>query len=759
MLHLEEPIHRNGRASMMRLSAIKSVLAISTAFAALVHGDIASAAEQPGPTEQAVAEDAIIVTAQRRSERLEDVPMSVSVVSGDAIERSGALTLHNLQSVAPGVFIGFGGSNTQPAIRGVTTIVGGGSAENNVAVYIDGFYAGDPAAVNMDLANISSVQVLKGPQGSLYGRNATGGAILISTLPASKEWTGKLEAGYASFDEKTFSGYLSGPISEGLRVSAVGYSRTGDGYLYLSDPVTRQRTDRPASPIKSQSVRVKLEADLTEDLRLTFGYNYALVDDPRTLTFTPFQYIPASILSGLPITRALDVKAYNGSLMYRDRMNEGTISLNWDTPIGALKARGSYAHTKLNTSFDIDGSYLNVVANQSVGTFDTYQGGIDYTIDVIRDLDLVVGGDYYRDTRDLDPIDTYTGGARTTLSATKTTRESYAAYIDATYHVSDRLAVSAGGRYSHENVDYFTFAQNVVTGAFTSPRVTSSAGFSRFTPRATIRYEVAPQASIYASYSQGFKSGGWSGPPNVKIRPETISAYEVGFKIARPTFRFEVAGFYYDYKDIQVSANIRDPLCTAEPCAIRPVTTNGPKSEIYGADGQLTLMPLDRLNVRLGAAYLHAQYLSFPNANGIGWNLLTGLNMNNQVQDWSNQQMPRSPSWSGNFNVDYTVPTAFGELAISANATAVTSHVVGNPSVYGVAAGALAKEQRYRQGGYIVLNAQLGWTDPDEHFSVTAFVRNLTNKRYLIAYTGGAFGDYATLASPRVVGARLGYKF
>lgn len=738
----------------------KAALAATTCMIALANVGVAAAAEQPAASSDAIVDDAIIVTAQRRSERLEDVPMSVSVVSGDAIGKSGALTLHNLQSVVPGVFVGFSGSNTQPSIRGVTTIVAGGSAENNVATYIDGFYVGDPAGVNVDLANIATVQVLKGPQGSLYGRNATGGAILIGTLAASKVWTGKVEAGYASFDEKTFSGYLSGPLSDRIRVSLVGYSRAADGYLYLADPATGRKTDKPAVPTKNQSVRVKLEADLTEDLTLTLGYNFGLVNDPRTLSFTPYAHIPASIpASALPISRDLDIKAYNGDLHYLDKMHEGTVSLSWDTAIGTLKARGGYARTTLNTSFDVDGSYLNLSQNLSLGKYDTYQAGMDYTITAIDKLDLVIGGDYYNDDRNLDPIQTYTNGNLSVLSGTRTKREAYAGYVDATYHLSDALTISAGGRYSHERVRYLAYALSAATGLYTARPTDSSASFSKFTPRATIRYEVAPQASIYASYSQGFKSGGWSGPPIVKVRPETINAYELGFKIARRAFRFETAAFYYDYKDIQVAANIRDPLCTADPCGIRPVTTNGPKSEIYGIDGQLTLTPVDRLNVSLGLAYLHARYLSFPNANGIGLNGATNLNINNQVQDWSNQQMPRSPTFSGNFNIDYTVPTTFGEIVLAANATAMGSHVVVNPSLYGPLAGSLAKQQRYRQDGYVMVNAQIGWTDPGDHFSLTAFVRNLTNERYLIGSTGGGFGDYATLASPRVFGVRAGYKF
>ncbi len=740
-----------------------TTLTLATCLAVFAQAGAAAAADQPAAAGEAVAEDAIIVTAQRRSERLEDVPMSVSVISGDAAEKSGALSLHNIQSLAPGVMVSFGGSNTQPSVRGVTTNIAGSGAENNVAVYVDGFYTGSPTAINMDLVNLESIQVLKGPQGSLYGRNATGGAILITTLPASDRLTGKLEAGYASFDEKTFSGYLSGPLSDHVRFSIAGYSRTGDGYLELVSPVNGLPSGRPAAPTQSQSVRVKLEADLTPDLTATLAYNYAYVDDYRTLIFTPFQYIsPAIPASSLPARRDPDLKAYNGQSTYLDRSHQGTLTLAWRTGLGMLKLYGGYAHTDNPSSFDTDGSFSQLAYNPATTWFDTYQGTVDYAIDAIANLDLIVGATYYDDHRISDPILTLIGGTLSARATSDTRRRAYAGYVDASYHLNDKLTLSLGGRYSHEKVDTVTSSQTAAqigTSNYTVAPRPVSAGFGKFTPRASIRYELAPQASVYASFSQGFKSGGWSGTPATVVRPETITAYEVGFKIARPTFRFEAAGFYYDYKDIQLSVNVRDPLCTTTICTLRPLVTNGPKSEIYGVDGQLTLMPVDRLNVRIGLAYLHARYKSFPNAAANGLNILANTNISNQNQDWTGRPMPRSPNFSGNVNVDYTIPSSIGEFALSANATFSTSYVVSNPSLYGPAAGALANVQRYVENGYVMANAQISWTDRSDHVTITAFVRNLNNARFWASYTGFAFGDYGILSSPRVIGGKVGFKF
>src|SRR5690606_11413455 len=160
------------------------------------------------------------------------------------------------------------------------------------------------------------------------------------------------EAGYASYDEKTFSGYLSGPISDRFRVSLVGYSRTTDNYLDLADQSGR-RTNRPAAPGKNQSIRAKLEADITDNLTVELGYNFAYVNGPRAMMFTPVGRIPTSgptaiPPSALPLTRDPDVKVYNSGTRYQDKLHQGTIVAALDTGIGTLKARGAYDRSTLD---------------------------------------------------------------------------------------------------------------------------------------------------------------------------------------------------------------------------------------------------------------------------------------------------------------------------------------------------------------------------------------------------------------------------
>ena len=179
----------------------------------------------------------IIVTAQRRSEHLEDVPMAVVVVNQETLANAGVTSLRDLANVTSGYQLGAGGAFPQPAVRGVTTVING-TFENNVAVYIDGLYQPVAGALNVDLPNVDSIQVLKGPQGALYGRNATGGALLLTTTMPTDTWHGKADLTYARFDDKRAAANIAGPISDHFGVSLAGYVRRSDSYVRKASRTT-----------------------------------------------------------------------------------------------------------------------------------------------------------------------------------------------------------------------------------------------------------------------------------------------------------------------------------------------------------------------------------------------------------------------------------------------------------------------------------------------------------------------------------------
>lgn len=689
-------------------------------------------AQTAAPADEA-GTDEIIVTAQRRAETLEAVPMSVLAVSAEMMEKANVQSVLDVGRIAPGVQINFAGVSTQPAIRGISTLTNGSYVENNVPIYIDGFYQPNSTALNADLANVASMEVLKGPQGTLYGRNATGGAILINTRGPSDTFTGRFEGTYARFDDKNFTGFLAGPISQGVRFSVAGYFRESDGYITLiANPLTGEGR-RPAAPLKQHSLRTKLEVDLAENLTATLGYSYQLSSDGRGQIFTPKQYVPAS--QPQPPLRAtkLDEASYNYTDVLHTLAHTGTLKLAWDTDLGTITTYTGYTRLRTRTRFDFDGTFVDLSLNESRIQQETFQQAADVSVTAIEHVDLVMGALYYHDRYRYAPdfgAKAFSRSAATgqlaltsTLQAAQTT-QAFAAYIDGTYHLTDALSVNAGGRYSYEekSIDQSLARAD---GSFIIVPTHRSVSFSRFTPRVSLRYEVAPRTNVYATWSRGFRSGTYNmaAPASVALilptAPEDVDAYEVGFKTAQRGFRFEVAGFYYDYTNINATLTVPSPACAGVPnCTlVASIFSNAKAAEIYGIDGQITLTPVEGLEIRAGAAWVHARYKDFKNAVGIELDPVTLTNVANKTQDWSGFQMARAPTFSGNIGADYTTTLAGGSLLLAGNVNYTDSYVISNPSLFcsAVCSGGLERKQRYRAGKYALVSAQVTWTDPSDH--------------------------------------------
>jgi len=745
----------------------------------------------------------IIVTAQRRQEMLEDVPMTVSVLSQESMNAAGINSVRDLSKIVTGVQIGQGGAFPAPAVRGVTTLTNGTSTENNVAVYIDGFYEPAAQAINIDLPNVSDVQILKGPQGTLYGRNATGGAILLNTITPGEEWEGKVELTYARFDDKRASAYVAGPLSDGIGVSLSGYVRRSDGYNRLIDPVVPGKTVGNAAPLEQDSIRAKVKFDVSESFTATLGYNFTRISDARGNMFSVLENVPGQP-DGSPIRPTkLGTAAFNYRPTIESKQHQGTLKLELDTGIGMLRSYTGYSNFKPLTSFDFDGTYRDTALSISLYDQQTWQQTVDFQIDAIQDIDLIVGAMYYKDDVVPDaetPNNNYgPGRVLTQESFTEQHTDAWAGYVDATWHASDRIAINAGGRYTKETKDYSAYTLRYTAGPTTPPVpgfpfTEKSVSFARFTPRASIRYELAPRTNVYASYSRGFRSGyfAFSLPPTPAqwqpVKPEEVDAFEVGFKTAGSNYRFELSAFYYDYRNLHVSLTSRDPTCGDDPACARVLSLfgNAPKSKIKGIEGSFEFNPVQNLTLRGGATWLHARYGKFPNAVGVGVNpafagtngngdpLKTFLNVG-QTQDWSGLRMARAPDFTANLGAEYRIPDRDGGLSLSANVNYTSRYVVTNPSVWGpllvgTPYAESARKQRFTEGAYALLSAQATWTHPDGHFYVQAFGNNLTDHRYRMHYTGTATtiingvpgtngGTYMPMAEPRTYGGRVGFKF
>lgn len=777
----------SGRSKSLGLLGA-SVLAISLSST--------SALAQQAASESATSNE-IIVTAQRRAEALEKVPMSVEVVTAETMAATGVNSLRDISNVTTGVALNQGGAYPQPTIRGVTTVING-TYENNVAVYVDGLYQPSPQTLNIDLPNVANMQVLKGPQGTLYGRNATGGAILISTIMPGDTWEGKAEVTYARFDDKRASAYVAGPLSDKIGVSLAGYVRRSDGYMKMMSRTEPGETDGNAAPLKQDAIRAKLAADLTDNFRAVLSYSYVRVSDPRGNMFSPFENIsPTYALTASRLPQKLGQAAYDIDTTIQTKQHEASLTLALDTDFGEIRSITGYTDLKARTSFDFDGSFLNNSWSTSLQHQKTIQQSVDVHVTEISGLDVILGASYFGDKVNFTVPNTFYSGLTPTSGAVEVPldqyfkafeayyqqkKEAFALYADFTFKLAEPLSITVGGRYSAEDQDVSGYQ----TGFVTRPQTDTGANFRQFTPRANIRYDIGPRTSIYASYSKGFRSGNYNSQipannqPWLPARPETINAYEVGFKTAGSGLRLELAAFHYDYKDLQVSSTIIGPSGT-----VYVDVTNAPKARINGVEGSFEWEPITNLTIRGGATYLDAKYGKGFQLSTVGVNpSLAGLNSNadplkeslnfSQIQNLAGQQMARAPKFAGNLGFDYLAELGFGSLRFAANAKYTDSYVVTNPAVWcditspslnsaticaGVPEDRRGK-QRFREGSYVLVNASLTYTDPSDHFYARVWANNITNHKYRLHYTGNAqFGSYSPMAEPRTYGITAGYKF
>ena len=813
-----------------------SAFAVAVAGVSAGNANAQTAAEADAESDRSV----IIVTAQRRDQALEDVPMTVTLLNQETLANAGITGVQDLQNVTSGFQLGRGGSTPQPSIRGITTIING-SYENNVAAYIDGLYVPTPQALTIDLPNIENVQILKGPQGTLYGRNATGGAILVETKNPTDVWEGNFEATYGRFDDKRIGGVVSGPITEGMGIALSAYTRRRDGYHHR---MSRDPADYPnnpydgrAFPLSQDSFRAKLNFEFSPTFDVTLGYGYTHTDDHGlTVNFAAIENTVAVFAGQLEVS-SLPFPIFAGGFTLPTKLGEAAPSLetgvevwvhdffgkiNLDLGWGELRSTTGFTDLKQTTIYDFDGSYAEQTYNESGFKDVTFQQLVDLNMKFGPAFELMIGGQYFNIKTKDGPLDLgYSGGstnggnnsgltydvaaeqpltdyANNSQTIYNREKEAWAVFADATFYATPALSIIVGGRYSEETQTNSRFVYslgNAQTGNLTFNGTERSAKFKKFTPRASIRYEITPRTSVYASYSKGFKSGEWPGAFSGDItewkpvKQEEVDGFELGLKHAGSRLRFDLAAFYMDYKNLQISfTNFVGGF---------PVVSlqNAPSAEIYGLEGNFDVELFENFNFRAGATWLHARYGDGFLFDGIGVNPdAAGVNVNSDPlktflnttlrQDLSGKQMSRAPDLTAYAGFDYLIPMGDGGVRLAANVKYTDDYVVSNPSVWGgwvlnpdaptvIPEGGNANyfgpgspyadragEQRFVQKGYALINASLTYTDPSDTYYVRLWGNNLTDKRYRLHYNGTAFaGTYAPMAEPRTYGVSVGFKF
>ncbi len=738
-----------------------AVLALTASISAV------AAEEESGPGIQE-----IVVTARKREENLQGVPISISAITADRIQADGVQSVQDLQYLVPGLSVSSTNGGGFLFIRGVGSDIIGPGGEPGVAYNLDGVYVGRLEAALTQFSDVERIEVLRGPQGTLYGRNATGGSVNVITRAPSDTLSlyGNVMAGnYNAFETEEA---ISGPITDDLKGRVdVRYARR-DGFVKNLLGEGPLRTElAPAAPGLVDPLVYQRGRSAPDTLD---GQNVAAVQGK--LVFTPFTASEITLASDythdntsgpdlVPLAHTgliFGLGANPPASRYQARIDEGVFEDKGNFGVSAtgkfgfdgltLKSISAYRHFTNQSLLDSDGDEIRGVDFYQ----NLHQNQLSEELQLsgtTQRLDWITGAFFLRERANWDgdvfaafpfpfnqpPIPPGTNPPANIIFQfqSRNTTNAWAGFGQGSYHLTDTLSATLGVRFSHEQKQYVGNTPPLL------PEVAHlSNSWHAWTPKYGLEYKPTQDVLLYASASRGFKSGGYNATATSPLEqrafnPEFLWAYETGIKTTLLNRRLQVNSsvFYYDYKDLQTFA------FTGLAAAI---IVNAAAAENYGGEIEITALPVDNLRTYFSAAYLHATYTRFL-AGGAPIGVPGEVNL-------SGNTIRNSPKGSFNAGLEYRFGFANG-----------TSLTVGGDANY--------KTRVYfdqyntsvlSQPGFLLVNSRIALQLPGDAWEIAARARNLTDKQYLtgaVALSGQNFTPQGYVGDRRLYELQVSYRF
>ena len=742
-----------------------SIRAIALASAAWSGALALPALAQDAAVPSVEEEGAIVVTARRREETLVSVPIAVSAFSGEALERGGAIDITDLANMTPNTTLeaSRGTNSTLTAfIRGVGQQDPVSGFEQGVGIYLDDVYLNRPQGAILDIYDVERIEVLRGPQGTLYGRNTIGGAVKYVTKMLPQEFSLKLKGTYGSYDQADGIISVSAPLSDMIRVGGAfarlsrggfGDNLTTGDENYNKDIWAGRATFEMGG--YGQPVLMRITGDYTKDNSSARGGH---------------RLIPGQ-LSGAPVLD--DVFDTRGGLTDPEQyVKSYGLSMNITAELSdAVTLRSISAWRKDDSASPIDFDALPAV-DVDVPAF-YFNEQLSQEFQLLYDQGPLHGmvGFYYLDAKADTAFDVRlftTVAGLTAYTQADVDTETYAVFGDFTFDITEQLSLSAGGRYTWDKRRADILRQNYLGGgsplfggagvAFGAPSTNFNGEreYKKFTPRVSISYKPTPDHNIYASFSQGFKGGGFdprgvgTNAPDLNgdgiqqddeiasflsFAPEQVDSYEVGYKgnFLDGALYVAVAGFYADYKDVQIPGSV---ACTVSVGGVATpsfcgVVSNAGKARFKGLEfesaarlGRDLMTPGDRLNLSTAVGYIDAEYREYiTNIGGVP----TDVAANREVQN--------TPKWTASGTMSYSTPVGAGSLYLASSVSwrsKTYQFEIPNPYI--------------DQKGFALWDASIVYTAPDDRWTLGLHGKNLMDKEYK---TSG----YTFVAANAVTGA------
>lgn len=639
-----------------------------------------SAAEPASVSDEAqsAASGEIVVTAQKRSERLQDVPIAITALASKTLEDRRVLDIVDLSNVTPGLQIKSGDNGASPRIflRGVGLNDFNPATASAVGIYADGVYVASPLAQRFAFFDLQQVEVLRGPQGTLYGRNTTGGAINVASRKPGDLFAANVLAEYGNFSSVNLQGGISVPvIRDKLSVRVAGIYQDDDGYTL--NRLTGHRGNDTKRWAARGIIHWTPTSDITNDLIVTYGKSrggsrlaYARTLLPTTAAVagpdglcTPAYFGTAQCTNVLGYANPSS-NLYEGDYRFegKDKVDLTSLANTLTIGLGAtdLVSVTSYQHASRNVLEESDSNPLPILTSSVVARQNTfsqelrlqssgktpfrYVAGLYYAHDYLN-------SDSYFEVLPILPANPAASIGHFTWPLTQKS-DSYAVFGQGDLDLTDQFTITAGLRYSTDHKSFHYISQETRTGS-TFFAYDNSKDFSSVTGKLGLQYRFTRDVNVYASYSRGAKSGGFfsgqaSRPEDLgPYKDETVNAYEAGVKtqLLDRTLRANFAGFYYDYKNLQVFTLVVDGALT------RQLFTNASAARIYGFEAEFSASPSRDLTIYFNPAYLNATYRKFVSAG----------------QSYTGNDLPSAPKLSIQSGFDYVSPTPFGSIVANAN--------------------------------------------------------------------------------------------
>lgn len=740
----------------------------------------------------------IVVTAQRRSENIQDVPIAISAIGSQFIESRGITSIDALSTVAPNVKIERAPSSktiSQIAIRGSVTINPAITWEPAVGLYMDGVYIAKAQGSIFDIADLERVEVLRGPQGTLYGRNALAGAVNLVTRAPSGEAGGSIDVSYGSYDQIRTRAVLDLPQMGIFSVKLSGQMVQRDGLVdlvanpfpaaFLAGKPQVQNIDTVNSYSFMARVRAELSDSITADY--TFDWNRQRQSpqlaqllrvnrngDARDI-FDPASpsYIGVAPLNLYANPERVKQATIDAPVYERSRAYGHALTLTADLGAATLKSITAYRDLAWSDGLDLDGSPLDIAYTQRITDYHAFSQELQLSGSALSDkLQYVIGAFYFKEKAEtlgpqrffglFGPFGNYFQsdyGSHT---------KAFALYTQLDYRLTDQLTLTLGGRYTHERKDirrFFASGSPLTTVIDLPYGGVPDATYSNFSPAATLAYAVNDDVNVYARFARGFKSGGFNGETNVffdpgapagcpsgltelciPYDPEKVDSYELGIKtrLFDDRVTFNIAAFRDDHSDIQLS------IFTATGAA-SSVVRNAASARIQGLEFETVVRASDALTFNGSLAFLDADYRSYIDG---------GIDVSN------NRAFPHTPKFSATLGMDWRVIEGdWGHFNISGDVNHVSAYhafpyALTTPTASDQNAGSTRSPGRTIVNLRAALgNLQLGGST----LEVAGYVRNLTQEDDPSNFIdfGPGFGGILLgyFPDPRSYGISLGVKF